>query len=578
MKHKLTLGAILVAATLAAPAALADWGGIGTSEPDTTYDAAGGYMYADADASPSGQRVYFNGYAEQYPAPGYRDNPNSAHLGSRILSPNLMSQDAILGVWKDCNADGYIGLSDTSFAVYAAAIVDVTAICPAGGDFNDGTWVREFLTIGNTASANLRDDEAQVWADVGEPGGDVHFDCPHEPLPWGTTGSTGGVLMWADCFTAFTITQTFNTAVTMAGQDDLAFDDPYHPERECDSPAQQDIPLWGNPQRDNFCGTDSYGVFKEETPNQSGTAFDCSAEPAAGVRDPTAAEGEQGDLSRVVVDDPTTADEDEDVARNLTDDEGWYVAIGTPAPSLDNPTGSYYQLLNQTENYHCGHAGLRTLVMQNFVGERLFGSGLETNFAATNPADGKRIVDFPMSFSSGVVGTAGVTVGERQVGDTTIRETRVDQPVQPLAHWNGQFVYLSPTYNGGTVRNDLSPVGSYYVSLYARVGVNTTSVASTPSNAVGLYASEVCAASSDEKVGNWDCNEENWYRTDLGGYAWPSGKVADNDQVFAYGPPVVPGVSYHLRDVDCYDGSVARDSGVYLSPAPISAEGACPSV
>ena len=119
LRTYVTSCAVALAAVLCAPAGVAaGWGSYGSAEPDTHYDRDGGTMWTDAPGATS-DRVYFNVYAAQGP-----DNVaavNSATLGSRLFgSPLYATFDALLGVWADCNHDGYVGLGDTGALEYVA--------------------------------------------------------------------------------------------------------------------------------------------------------------------------------------------------------------------------------------------------------------------------------------------------------------------------------------------------------------------------------------------------------------------------------------------------------------------------
>lgn len=578
-----TLLAITFAAALAVPTAAGfGWSSRGGWEPSTPEDLSMGRMYSipDRDDNIQVKKVYFNGIAAQYPANLY------ANLGaaeSKLLAPNLMYGVAYLGIWKDCNKDGYIGMADTAQTVYEVALAD-TSVCGVGsphrqianvtynarvGAVGEREVIRELLPIAPSTSlvtGTVKDDAVQVWGDLHRPGDDrVHFDCPHSPFPYGTSGSTGGFLMWADCFTDFTVTKQINTLVRTAGQDDLAFEDPYHPERECDSALQQTIPIWGNPQAEQFCNDPNTGILEREDDNQYGHVWDCDADndKLFDVRDPTAEDGEKGDLSQVS--DPTGGELSGDFTgegvtifdaggdRNITDDDGTYSGGGVvfgdtlerpnPSPSTGSPGSSMYTFIDSIDQ-----GGLRGCdggaTLTSILGDRMFGE--ESHFAATNPADGKRLVDLPMAFAN---------------PSATNTDTR----------WTSAVFYLSPTYNGGTVRKNLEPEGAVYFSWYARVGANTTAAgASLPAGDLtntGVYAAEACPRGFTGRQGEWDCNPDNWWRKDLGGYGW--------EEFGGFGAPVVPGVSYHLRDTDCYDGTVAH-SGVYLGHVAAYTEGGCP--
>ena len=46
--------------------------------------------------------------------------------------------------WRDCNGDGYRGITIAQLNPYPAWILLDPALCPPGSAWNDGTWVTEF--------------------------------------------------------------------------------------------------------------------------------------------------------------------------------------------------------------------------------------------------------------------------------------------------------------------------------------------------------------------------------------------------------------------------------------------------
>jgi hypothetical protein len=229
-------------ALLVAPTVAASWAAKGSREPDTPQDAADGWMFGDADTAPcaasgscDSNRVYLDGFTS-YCAPPYGVcapttlSPNVAALGTQVMAYPTVTT-ALLGVWKDCNADGYVGLGDQGLWEYRSEVlaawpgagasvcpvaptpIDWTTGLPRAGWFpshNDGKWVRELLPLGppdprtvSGADANpwdLEDPTARVWADGGLPGDAPTPDCYLAPVPSGTFRTTGALLGYADCF------------------------------------------------------------------------------------------------------------------------------------------------------------------------------------------------------------------------------------------------------------------------------------------------------------------------------------------------------------------------------------------
>lgn len=231
---------------LAAPLGAATWADYASLEPNTDHDRLDGYMWADAP-DPAGcveradcrvDRVYFNAWAGEYMA---HESPNSATLGSRILPPGRTTFVAELGVWVDCNHDGYVGLADGALQEYrveaasAAGVPVDVRLCPPMADApenlgivrNGGGWITEMLPLGpydpelgnfdftvrnQSAGADIRDyrqvpdNASKVWADHLAPA-----TSAARPTACGTyfargeASHTGGVLAHLDCMTGFAL-------------------------------------------------------------------------------------------------------------------------------------------------------------------------------------------------------------------------------------------------------------------------------------------------------------------------------------------------------------------------------------
>jgi hypothetical protein len=149
MNFRSTVAVLAMAILLTAPSALAEWKGRGFYEPDTEFDTTQGWMFANPDVNPDAgiRQVYFSGYAGQSHGVHTAFNPNVATTGSQIMPyPTIVS--AFLGVWKDCNSDGFIGLAESAGASmhviqgsapvarydmsYPAALLSDDSVCPTG--------------------------------------------------------------------------------------------------------------------------------------------------------------------------------------------------------------------------------------------------------------------------------------------------------------------------------------------------------------------------------------------------------------------------------------------------------------
>ncbi|HEX2021450.1 MAG TPA: hypothetical protein VHH36_01960, partial [Candidatus Thermoplasmatota archaeon] len=289
---------LLLAALLAAPAA-ASWGVGGAREPDTAHDLASG-MPGSADQGPEGRVVYFNLVAMQGGSAGPSGwplggaNPN-ALPGMRVAPALAMRPIAYLGVWKDCDRDGYVGHGASALLEYRSELLPDRNTCPEGGEFNADGWVFEFRWLvpdpGRfaTSARAIVDPGAAVWADHGPPGAKARVACPMTPAPEGTFASTGGLLRYADCHDERFVAETLSRADGDLGTR-LFFEDPGDPQADCEAALAVDLRLYANPRR---CPDEGPGRL-EDADDPMLTAWDCDAPPLAAARDPTGAPGGRG--------------------------------------------------------------------------------------------------------------------------------------------------------------------------------------------------------------------------------------------------------------------------------------------
>ncbi len=190
MDPRPTRRAALAAAVLALLPGAAAWGNDAIEEPSSVHDRRE-WMWPTANdrtqlvAGELRDRLYFNvqltveGIAAMPQAPGGR------------ASPVLVAATGLLGYWRDCNNDGYVGNRATGQLRYLApgAAVDL-AVCPPGSAFNPGTgastgpvWgrigpmIHEMIHVGSHRGYldttpipySIRDEAARVWGDVGRP-------------------------------------------------------------------------------------------------------------------------------------------------------------------------------------------------------------------------------------------------------------------------------------------------------------------------------------------------------------------------------------------------------------------------
>lgn len=592
--------ALVLALAFVAPAASA-WTAGGGREPDTVYDRDGGAMFlaTDVDPDPGVRQAYFSAVPASPSYTGNGVNPNAGAVGSRQLFPGNTAFNVFLGAWKDCNDDGYVGHAETIVMEYRAELLTNTSVCPSGGEFNDGTWVYEFLWIGNGPAPGdpccyryprmIYDPASRVWGDFGVPGREVHFDCAYAPMPLGTTERTGGLLGYGDCVVAHRGARAVNDVDAQA-ELGLAFEDPYHPEKDCDHPLNQRVP--GNTFGNDPCAPDDTGALEPWTEDRAVTVWDCDGEGT--VHDPTGAPGQQGWTSprNLIYDnDPTgvlvlPGAVDGTV---LTDERG-YVLPGVNATPAVNPDGSL------VTGYD--HASRRCRGMPfpvNAAADTLSGwMILEAAASANEEQEGKRQSDFLFEWGTAAffvpimgdgfgndVFQTGNNVrnlaASQGLGDEYAaladshhglgRDIPQDAGVHavsrlayPYPHgYRSYQVYGPPTYNGPTLRGDLQPAGGQLFSFYASLGADARAVLDLP-GPERIYGADVCPVASGVHEG-WDCDPDNWWNPDLGGTANPAGPR--------------PGWAYHLRDVDCYDSTVVDGTPTQLSLAALSTDGPC---
>ncbi|MFA5862660.1 MAG: hypothetical protein WDA16_13290, partial [Candidatus Thermoplasmatota archaeon] len=274
MSRRIVVTAAFCMLMLAVPLGAA-WGGKGEYEPSLKRDKEG-WMYTTTDVNPSQdvRQVYFNGFQTQCAQVCTAIDTQLATLRTSVQTTDNNYQ-AMLGVWKDCNKDGYVGLADQGLTEYRAELLLDTSVCPKvttpltipanwKPTHNDGEWVREFLNIGwfDTQSVvpcqacaqdnfdvnayNFNDNKARVWADFGVPGATYGPSCPLVPVATGTLHRAGGVLHFADCLAGWHVTDTFdNTIVPLnPALNDYSFADHPRDQENSNSDANVKNP-WG---------------------------------------------------------------------------------------------------------------------------------------------------------------------------------------------------------------------------------------------------------------------------------------------------------------------------------------------
>lgn len=605
-----TLLTFLVALSATLPTAAAVWSTHGNYEPDTIEDRSGGWMFAEPqrESDATELQVYFNGWMNEY-FTGV--NTNSGVTGSAIWGAPVMTPFAVLGVWRDCNADGYIGLGDTVMAEYPTALLPDNGVCDPGSIFIVDGWVYEFWHIGpddvdpgneftSTYKAIINDTDAKVWADIGRPGPGSGASCSVNPQPRGTFSSTGGFLYWADCLMGRQITGTANQAdpdcETRVDDRPVCFEDPQDPGNSNSILNQETVNLWGNPYAD---GGYEDGLIEKDRNNNDVqpyfTAWECNAPIGADIGDRIVLDDPTG--GELVVSDPTglVLEETFDPWPLTVGDEEGFVHSGLymPSPATKDALDGYslYEGVNATTT-NCGD------------GAESPSANPENDFAGTGQAKAKRTHDFTFSFSNsffaGLAGYAYADYGEGLPEGAPTSVPRVPGAPDDLGvgvHRAALYGLAGPGWGGSpnlivdpqlVNRGDLNPSGAGYFTYYAKIGLSTRVIATTAVNKLGTYGSEWCGEAKSGIVNGVDCDADNWWNPIAvsGTAAMPTQTNGQIDGECSRGlnEPVSncremgasAGEPYYLRDTDCYDGQVSRDVPmVHASLVDLSDTGPC---
>lgn len=500
---------------LATPTSLASWSVKGSLEPSTRRDATEGWMFLQPDVSPSAavNKVYFNGFTS-YCAPPYgvgcqatSFSPNLALAGTNVLAFPTVTV-AMLGVWKDCNQDGYVGFGDQGLVEYRADLLFDKSVCPASATpidprtglpppdwfptHNDGAWVREYLPIawnppsvtGDKNAWNINDNGARVWADWGLPGAPAQPDCYVATQPRGTFASTGGMLEWADCFDGGRVTDTFDSIAT-GRLAPYSFADAPRNQRNSTSALNVRDP-WGRPGDASFA-----------------YVFDCSRPPMVqdtSVRSPR----------------PRVA----------------------PSTSA-SPAGTVDEL--QAEATDCARDGPGSLGRAPYATE---GDVVDITDARVRTDHSM----FPVEDQRPSAPVAAV-LGKATPKDLGVRATSLDgfwgsQDVTGVSH--DPFVGRDSTFAAPTIM-------TYYAFISNAIVIRYGLQLNPSGSKIGTYGQEACGASTVGIQGGWNCDRTAW---------WPGNSGSPYDASV--------GDAYQLRDIDCYDESAAVTRGIGVTWSTIS--------
>jgi hypothetical protein len=529
---------------------------------------------------------------------------------------------ALLGVWKDCNADGYVGLAESAVETYRSELLAQwpfvgDSICPVGSPFNDGAWVDEYLAIGmvdpceyegdayraahcpsdlygfqfnfdaqsgsdagtvpayNPSPRDLYLNGTYVWGDNGLPGAAPSPACPLRPLARGTTASTGGLLGFADCRDGHALVATFDAvAEANALTQPYSFGDaPTDPQRSA-SPLDVHFPasLFGDPV------TGKAGLAQRDSGDAAFTTWDCARPvgtlgvPAGGgPRSVTLADPSGGSLSgqqevpvvgsaTVFERDPSDPTAPGTLTEPLTDARGDYLALPAFAPSVHDPTGSYWDAADATADGATafGRGGdcdpaTTSLAHDNYPGTLVESD--QPDLAAKNAPD------HTLVFYDGYRGT-GDPDGDRLFGSSFPSDLGVSYTRN--VYGGPMWSEMQPTLTEPQLldRSTLGPQGPQYESFYARIDPALAAAAglTLPNALPAAYGAPACGSFTTGVHGGWQCDASLWWR-DAGGN--------DVRPRWAEGAPLGQDVSaeYELLDVDCYDDSAAAGTPGYAELA-----------
>lgn len=564
--------AILMIALFTAPSALATWRALGTYEPDTTWDQTSGFMWEHP--ATSGAHAYLNVVPIE---DNSWTNPNVGLLGSRVLPANNLRFDAFFGIWRDCNRDGYIGSVETVLMEYPSQLADNT-VCPPTppvqspgltDSWNSQGWVSEFRYIGNhnppgsyrgadgndadnlpdgRDARNLLDLGAMVWGDFGVPGDTMGREvCPRD-LTRGASQRTGAFLNWADCFTGHQGWQHADAPLTILGlefEDEGNFDEAGHP---------LNMPTFG----------------KDDGSHAYVHAFDCSKDnqPVATGQKDLRTERQDGQVPDELEATPMS------YWFSFTDGEGHLNVSGNHHGNTNGTDHRRAFLLDGFEP---------TTRTPNTAPSPNLGGGVAGTYNATQ--DGDCDPNTGSSFYANFEGNALPERADRKnrvtLTFTYFEEQRsgVGKQGQPGAGaplgaiypvirggdtilWAGSSWYSqrAPSELGSAgptppqlMRSDLTPQGPIYWTFYANMTAMTLSKGVQIPGSPGVYGDEWCSRSRDPATnGGFVCDAEQWY-------------VLDDGTKLNVPWSARPGTVYHLRDTDCYDGTIARGVPVHAS-------------
>lgn len=549
-------------ALLAGSSGATAWSGKGSWEPSTPHDRADGYMWPAADTSPAGKKVYFNGFLTDGEGLITSTSPNVGTLRTGV-QPRAAVPMVMMGVWKDCNRDDFIGNGEASW-IYPASLpgVDETVCPPTPGAFpthNDGTWIYEFHGIswenrtddheGLYGDLNtLVDNHAKVWADASLPDAVLAPVCTVSPQPAGTYQSTGGALAMVDCQVNYRVTRTVNAAADATGLQQLSFaDKPEGHQGESRSLLNVVYPL----------GESSDASYV--------SAWDCSQKPQQQhVMDPLGPrEDEEHEVPGVV-------------KFSVPGSSGYLLnhSVNTrlrSQPSV-NQGGSFWGTLNETDASSGNCDRTDSCQAESPVVTTCGGDG--TLGDLDHCVGGFILIVCEEAAARefrGRVRPDSLLVSEQWQHNYTHEDPVSDVLDKQGDLYGSNFRKYWHTFdnvdNTGPVTRDLGVAPAQHWTFYGSLsGAAISRYSLQLPGVTGTYGAEACAASARDGLTRFDCDRSRWWMDADGTPTTPREVGSDMcwDEVTQCDPRAFVGDAYQLRDVDCYDYSAgpARENGL----------------
>lgn len=505
--------ALLAAGLIGTPTATATWSAHGAFEPNTNYDSSS-FMWEDPPGEAK-RRIYFQAITmAREQATGARFNPNVGALQTQFETPANEFHEAILGVWTDCNRDGYVGMAETAVREYPDVLLLDKTLCPPSfgppnswsGQHNHRGYVTELIPIARYPSPRdarvWRDDSAKVWGDYHRPDEKPTLRmCPLTAFPRETWSNTGGLLNYIDCRTD--VIDSTNDAFDLVGDPlGLKFAD------ESDArtgPIGQVSPF----------GTD-------DSEHSAVYVADCSRDPV--LLFPLL----PGTDLIILPLPPNIIGNTNEPTAAATWDQAQALVSGDCTPEDGGGVAFYGGVLPESDFITVDPENKRA-ANWNF------------NFVTQNRGE------FPMSLVPGGAGSAG---GPGPDAGLHVGGSR----------WVSDSTYMTKP-GWGIVRANLEPsdpgfdiADAYWLTFYAYVSGNTLARGVSLPGGTGYYGSWHCGTNDLGIHNGWNCDADAWYVN-------PDGSTIPNTEDKAR-----PNQPYQLRDVDCYDGGIG-DTGIGIQPS-----------